>query len=157
MAKNMFLNGNLDKHIREVVIKTDSAYLVNSMVDYIVTWKRNGFINARGHPVASRDLIEMIDDICYELNWHGFQARFWHVPRSQNMQADKLANAALDGIDWKGTFSENIWFEGGEKPLIHRERLDCNFGGVYFGTLLYSGAVSEGSDACGWSDDEWER
>jgi ribonuclease HI len=132
MAKNMFLNGNLDKHIREVVIKTDSAYLVNSMVDYIVTWKRNGFINARGHPVASRDLIEMIDDICYELNWHGFQARFWHVPRSQNMQADKLANAALDGMD-------------------------CNFGGVYFGTLLYSGAVSEGSDACGWSDDEWER
>lgn len=27
--------------------------------------------------------------------------RFWHVLRTQNKQADKLANAALDGVDHK--------------------------------------------------------
>jgi len=53
MAKNMLANGNLSKRIKEVVIKTDSAYLVNSMVNYIVKWQRNGYINAKGNPVAN--------------------------------------------------------------------------------------------------------
>lgn len=31
----------------------------------------------------------------------GVDVRFWHVSRAQNKQADKLANAALDGVDYK--------------------------------------------------------
>ena len=31
----------------------------------------------------------------------GVDVRFWHVLRTQNKQADKLANAALDGVDYK--------------------------------------------------------
>jgi len=34
------------------------------------------------------------------------------------MQDDKLANAALDGVNWK-RFDEYDWFEGGKVPYIH--------------------------------------
>lgn len=124
MARNMFANGNIDRHIKEVVIKSDSAYLVNSIVDRTCKWYENGYINARGVPVANRDLLEELDDLCDELVKIGIQPRFWHVPRRENMQADKLANAALDGIDWK-EFDEDDWFEGGEKPYIHHHGHGC--------------------------------
>jgi ribonuclease HI len=118
-ARNMFANGNLNRHLSEVVIKTDSAYLVNSMTSYIIKWRNNDYTNARGLPVVNQDLFRELDVICNRLADIGVQARFWRVPRDQNMQADKLANAALDGVDWK-TFSEDDWFEGGSKPYIHR-------------------------------------
>jgi ribonuclease HI len=118
-ARNMITNGNLKRHLSEVVIKTDSAYLVNSMTSYIIKWRNNDYTNARGLPVVNQDLFQELDAICNRLADIGVQARFWRVPRSQNMQAEKLANAALDGIDWK-TFSEDDWFDGGEKPHIHR-------------------------------------
>lgn len=118
-ARNMFANGNLDQHLSEVVIKTDSAYLVNSMTSYIIKWRNNDYTNARGLPVVNQDLFRELDAICNRLADIDVQARFWRVSRHQNIQADKLANAALDGIDWK-TFSEDDWFEGGVKPYIHR-------------------------------------
>lgn len=118
-ARNMFANGNLNRHLSEVVIKTDSAYLVNSMTSYVIKWRNNDYTNARGLPVVNQDLFRDLDAICNRLADIGVQARFWRVPRCQNMQADKLANAALDGIDWK-TFSEDDWFEGGVKPYIHQ-------------------------------------
>lgn len=114
----MFANGNLDRHLCEVVIKTDSAYLVNSMTSYVIKWRNNNYTNARGRPVANQDLFRELDAICNRLADIRVQARFWLVPRSQNMQADKLANAALDGVNWKD-FSEDDWFEGGVKPYIH--------------------------------------
>jgi ribonuclease HI len=116
---NMFANGNIRGRFSEVVIKTDSAYMVNSMTTYVVKWRSNGYTNARGLPVVNQDLFQDLDAICNRLDDLGYQPRFWLVPRSQNMQADKLANAALDGVNWKH-FSENDWFEGETKPYIHR-------------------------------------
>lgn len=130
-ARNMFVNGNLHgKRLQEVVIKTDSAYLVNSMTTYIIKWRDNDYTNARGRPVVNQDLFRELDAICNRLNDIGIQARFWLVPRSQNMQADKLANAALDGIDWKD-FNENDWFEEETKPYIHRRSFPWAAGDLY--------------------------
>lgn len=95
--RNILANGGY-KHsgrIDEVVIKTDSAYLVNSMTDWIVKWRANGYLNARGLPLCNRDLIEELDGLCNEIDELGVQACFWQVPRSSNMDADELARDAI--------------------------------------------------------------
>ena len=91
---------NLDQEIRQIVIKSDSVYLVNSMVEWIEKWKDNGYKSYRGTHVVNKDLIRYLDDWVVCLENMGVDVRFWYVPRTQNNQADKLANAALDGVDY---------------------------------------------------------
>lgn len=119
-VRNMFANGGFayEGNISEVIIKTDSAYVVNSMTKWISKWRNNGYTNARGLPLVNQDLIQQLDSLCNRLDDLDVQARFWKVPRGWNMQADKLANAALNGSDWRN-FDEDDYFEGDEKPYIH--------------------------------------
>lgn len=95
--RNILANGGYKNSgpIDEIVIKTDSAYVVNSMTDWIVKWRYNGYLNARGLPLCNRDLIEELDDLCDEIDELGVQACFWQVPRSSNMDADELARQAI--------------------------------------------------------------
>lgn len=46
-------NGDLPTEPRRIVIKTDSAYMVGCMTDWICNWKRNGYVNYNGIGVAS--------------------------------------------------------------------------------------------------------
>lgn len=141
MARNMFATRKIVSHVREVVIKSDSVCVVNSMVCWVANWRQNGYVNARGDPIVNQDLFESLDLICECLDNMGVQVRFWLVPREQNMQADKLANAALDLVDWQ-SFSEDDWFEGGEKPRIYYPLItnpECNFG-----TLLWPRSIHDG-------------
>lgn len=41
----------------QVVIKTDSAYVVGCMTEWIFKWRNNGFVNARGFEVTSKCLL----------------------------------------------------------------------------------------------------
>jgi ribonuclease HI len=41
-----------------VTIYTDSQYAIGCMRTWMHTWKKNGFINAKGSEVANRKLIE---------------------------------------------------------------------------------------------------
>jgi ribonuclease HI len=143
-ARNMFANGNIRGRLNEVVIKTDSSYMVDSITAHIIKWRNNDYTNARGLPLVNQDLLRDLDDICNRLADIGIQARFWRVPRGQNVQADKLANAALDGINWK-TFSEDEWFKEGVRPFLHRRDIPRE------GTHLY--AVSAYRDDS--SDDDY--
>ncbi|OWZ11627.1 hypothetical protein PHMEG_00015322 [Phytophthora megakarya] len=45
---------------RPAIIFTDSELLIKTMYEYIHKWRRNGWINQKGDPVANRDLIEGI-------------------------------------------------------------------------------------------------
>jgi ribonuclease HI len=119
-VRNMFANGGFrnEGYIDEVIIKTDSAYVVNGMTTWIKKWRNNGYMNAKGLPLINQDLIQQLDSLCNRLDDLGIQARFWKVPRGWNSQADKLANAALDGTFWKW-FSDEEWFEDDLMPIIH--------------------------------------
>jgi len=95
--RNIYANGGF-KHsgrIDKVVIKTDSAYVVNGMTDWVVKWRGNGYLNARGVTVSNKDLIQELDDLCDEIDDLGVQACFWQVPRSSNTDADELARDAI--------------------------------------------------------------
>jgi ribonuclease HI len=83
--------------IHHFIIVTDSAYLVNSITDYIFRWKRNGWINSAGNAVANRDLFEILDQWLNDSAYHEVFIYFWKVDRSENEEADRLANLALQG------------------------------------------------------------
>ncbi|RYP13131.1 hypothetical protein DL767_010890 [Monosporascus sp. MG133] len=46
--------------LSHLVIKSDSAYLVNSMTGAINKWKTNGWLTTKKTPVANRDLWELL-------------------------------------------------------------------------------------------------
>ncbi|KAI0521294.1 ribonuclease H-like domain-containing protein [Xylaria bambusicola] len=82
-----------------VIVKSDSAYLVNGITEWIFKWLDNGFTNARSQPVQNQDLFK---ELLHVINRLGREKRirvlFWHVMREQNADADRLANAALDAF-----------------------------------------------------------
>lgn len=107
------------KHINEVVIKTDSKYVADSLSIHITKWRSNGYTNVQGLPVVSQDFITQIDGLCDDLANLGVEVRFWRVPEWFNSQANKLAYTAFEDVaKWK-SFAADDWFEGGDKPRIH--------------------------------------
>lgn len=95
--------------IKQVVIKSDSACLVNSMVEYVEKWKLNNYTSSRGGPVVNADLLRSLDKCLILLKEEGVDVRLWHMPRAENRQADKLANAALDGLDYKQFTQDDLF------------------------------------------------
>lgn len=73
-----------------VVIKSDSRYVVSSMMIYMHDWKKNGWKKKNGEPVVHADLWQRIDEF---MQVHKVFP-YW-IPREQNAQADILASAAI--------------------------------------------------------------
>lgn len=83
------------------VIVTDSAYLVDSMTQYIYRWKLNGYIAANGRGVVNADLFRRIDQRLQDIAAEGgFDILFWKEPRSENTKADSLAKEGARGEDY---------------------------------------------------------
>ncbi|KAI6790581.1 hypothetical protein KC363_g5870 [Hortaea werneckii] len=85
------------RKLRHVIIKADSAYLVNAMTKWVFKWRNNNYNNCRGRPVRNASLFEKLDAELEELAELNIYVQFLHVRREQNREADLLANAALDG------------------------------------------------------------
>ncbi|CEL09626.1 hypothetical protein ASPCAL12759 [Aspergillus calidoustus] len=76
------------------VIKSDSAYVVRGLTEWLPKWQKNGWKNSRGSPVANAHLFQTIEGYVKGLETMGM-VEFWLVPRTLNQHADKLANNAL--------------------------------------------------------------
>lgn len=52
-----------DSHstFRRVILKSDSAYVVRGITEWLPKWKSNGWIHSQGKPVANRDLWQRTD------------------------------------------------------------------------------------------------
>lgn len=85
------------RKLSRVVIKTDSAYLVNAMTNWVFKWRNNDYTNSHGRPVTNASLFRQLEAELKELFDLNVHVQFWHVRREQNREADLLANAALDG------------------------------------------------------------
>lgn len=82
--------------VRHIVIKSDSAYLVNSATSSLQKWKTNGWLTTKKKPVANQDMwVELIREVD-ELWRYGTAVGFWHVRRENNQEADELANLGLE-------------------------------------------------------------
>jgi ribonuclease HI len=84
-----------EEKLYQVVIKSDSQYLVNGMTNWVFKWETNGYQTSKGTPVVNSALFKQLGMLIGQLNKLGVEVLFWHVSRRYNEQADKLANMAL--------------------------------------------------------------
>ncbi|KAK2882678.1 hypothetical protein FQN49_000110 [Arthroderma sp. PD_2] len=81
--------------LTQVIIKTDSAYMVNGVTQWVNRWEANGYINADGGQVTNHTLFKELTRRICELAEAGVKVYFWHVLREHNLKADGLANLPL--------------------------------------------------------------
>jgi ribonuclease HI len=88
---------------QEMVIRTDSRYLIDGMDKWLPGWKRRSWRTASGGPVLNRDLWERLDQA--RLAGVGFQHVRGHSGDPDNDRCDAIAVA----------------FSRGQRPLLARE------------------------------------
>lgn len=62
---------------RDLVVCSGSQYAMNTVGTWIWKWRANGWLNAKGQPVANRDLIQKLED---ELCSRSIRPELRHVP-----------------------------------------------------------------------------
>lgn len=79
----------------EVVVQTDSVYVLNIFTKWLEGWKRRGMRTANRKPVENQDLIRAIDAALTgrEVRWEKVPA---HAGHPLNEEADRLARAAAE-------------------------------------------------------------
>jgi len=78
----------------EVVFFTDSEYLKNGVMEWLPTWRSNGWRTKAKQPVKNEDLWRALDAASYrhKISWHWLKG---HSGHSHNERCDQLANEAM--------------------------------------------------------------
>ena len=79
----------------DVVVHTDSKYVMQGISEWLANWKRNGWKTAARKPVKNDDLWRRLDAEAarHRVDWRWVKA---HAGISDNELADRLANEAID-------------------------------------------------------------
>lgn len=77
-----------------VRITTDSQYVKRGVTEWMVRWKRNGWLTAERKAVKNRDLWERLDRALaeHQVQWHWVRG---HTGHPENERADRLANRGI--------------------------------------------------------------
>ncbi|UWQ03971.1 ribonuclease H [Aliiroseovarius crassostreae] len=90
-----------------VLLRTDSAYVVNNASKWLAVWRSNGWKTSGKKPVKNRDLWERLDALMETR-----EVTFQHVPGHSgvpgNERADELANEATKDCASIGPFTFTI-------------------------------------------------
>ena len=83
------------KESTEILILTDSKYVMNGMESWIKNWKQNGWKNASKKPVKNRDLWEKLDaeTAKHQIEWKWVKG---HSGDKNNEKADFLARRFIE-------------------------------------------------------------
>ncbi|KAM7191834.1 putative ribonuclease h protein [Rhypophila sp. PSN 637] len=81
---------------QHLVIKTDSAYVVNSVTEYLGKWVEKGWKTANKKPVKNQDLWKKLVEKIKEALAADAAVQFWLVSKGMNEEAETLAKMALD-------------------------------------------------------------
>ncbi|KAI1419587.1 hypothetical protein F5Y12DRAFT_788949 [Xylaria sp. FL1777] len=90
-----------------VVIATDSSYVVNGATEWVKSWVRNGWKTRSGGSVKNQDLWELFLGEIEKGRETGLEVELWKIPREMNEVADAVAKETIH----KGpapTYFENI-------------------------------------------------
>ncbi|KAF9450279.1 ribonuclease H-like protein [Macrolepiota fuliginosa MF-IS2] len=80
-----------------VVLISDSSYVVDAMTNWVYRWRNNGWMNNRGFEVTNRDDFERLDRLINILDDDfDVSVRLWLVPRCYVQEADRLAKDAIN-------------------------------------------------------------
>ena len=81
--------------ISQLVVITDSTYLVEGLAKHVWEWEYKGYKNAKGKDVVNGEVFKELHKRIGELENDGINVCFWAVERGWNREADELANKAL--------------------------------------------------------------
>jgi ribonuclease HI len=78
----------------EVLVKTDSTYVINGITKWLPNWKAKGWINSARKPVANKDLWEQLESLIsnHKVDWIWVKG---HSGDDENERADELARKGL--------------------------------------------------------------
>lgn len=84
---------NLNK-ASEVLVKTDSTYVINGITKWLPNWKAKGWINSAKKPVANKDLWKQLEYLIsdHKVDWLWVKG---HSGDDENERADELARKGL--------------------------------------------------------------
>jgi len=79
----------------EVVLTTDSQYVIKGITEWMDGWKSRGWKTAAKKPVKNEDLWRRLDKACqpHEIDWQWVKG---HSGHEENDRVDQLANKAID-------------------------------------------------------------
>jgi ribonuclease HI len=78
----------------QVVLTTDSQYLVKGMTEWLAGWQKRGWINSKKEPVLNRDLWERLAGLAqkHQITWRWVRG---HNGHAENERCDELARQAV--------------------------------------------------------------
>lgn len=83
----------------DLLIYSDSAYLINGITNWINGWRANGWINSKKEEVKNKDLWQRLDEMNSILDKY-FNIKYikikGHSDNIYNNKCDELANLAMD-------------------------------------------------------------
>jgi ribonuclease HI len=81
----------------EVLIHTDSQYVMKGMMEWIEGWKAKGWKTAAKQPVKNDDLWKTLDKLVavHDVDWRWVKG---HSGHPENERADELANRGVELI-----------------------------------------------------------
>ena len=79
----------------EVVLTSDSQYLVKGMTEWVKEWIKKGWVTAGKQPVKNKDIWVELDRLSksHKITWKWVRGHQGHV---ENERCDRLANMAID-------------------------------------------------------------
>ena len=84
----------------EVVLTTDSKYVLQGITEWIAGWKKRNWLTASKQPVKNVELWKEIDALAatHTIEWRWVKG---HSGHSENERVDELANRGIDELDIK--------------------------------------------------------
>ena len=81
----------------QVRLMTDSQYVKKGITEWIVAWKKRGWLKADKEPVKNVDLWQRLDAVNqeHEVEWLWVKG---HSGHAENELADELANQGVDSL-----------------------------------------------------------
>jgi len=88
---------NALKGPREVILHTDSKYVMDGINQWMPAWKKRGWKTANKKPVKNQDLWQELDEAVsrHEIKWKWVRG---HTGVDGNEEADALANRGIDEL-----------------------------------------------------------
>jgi ribonuclease HI len=88
---------NALKGAREVILHTDSKYVMDGITKWMPAWKKRGWKTANKKPVKNQDLWQLLDEAVsrHQIKWNWVRG---HTGVDGNEQADALANRGIDEL-----------------------------------------------------------
>lgn len=82
----------------DVLITTDSKYVLQGVTEWMVNWKKRGWRTASKKPVLNVELWKELDELVakHSIQWSWVKG---HSGHEENEIADQLANRGIDELD----------------------------------------------------------